>query len=63
MNQPQKKTYSIIRLNQWTDAGWGVVEDQSGSLVHIDGLALKLTQERAQALADDLNAAPPQTGS
>lgn len=49
------KTYSIIRLNQWSDASWGVVEDQSGALVHIDGLAIRLTQDQAQSLADDLN--------
>lgn len=50
------KSFSVVRLNDWSNTGWGVVDDASGALVHIDGLALKLTKERASAVADELNA-------
>ena len=51
----QGKSFSIVRLNQ-RETGYGVVDDASGALVHIDGLALRLTKERADAVAAQLNA-------
>lgn len=51
----QKGTsFSIIRLNN-EETGWGVVDDATGALVHIDGLALKLTKERARQIAAEMN--------
>lgn len=48
-------SFSIIRLNV-EETGWGVVDDGTGALVHIDGLALKLTKERAKQIAAEMNA-------
>lgn len=48
------KSFSIIRLNS-DPTGWGVVDDASGALVHIDGLALRLTKERAKEISGRLN--------
>lgn len=56
------KSFSIIRLNPH-ETGYGVVDDASGALVHIDGLALRLTKERAREVAATLNAEARETGS
>lgn len=50
------KSFSVVRLNDWSENGWGVVDDASGALAHIDGLALKLTEARARTVAAELNA-------
>lgn len=49
------KSFSIIRLNS-TPEGWGVVDDASGALVHLDGLAIRLSKQRAVEIAGNLNA-------
>ena len=56
------KSFSIIRLNG-DETGYGVVDDGSGALVHIDGLALKLTKERAREVAATMNAEANERGS
>lgn len=56
------RSFSIIRLNA-DETGYGVVDDASGALVHIDGLALKLTRERAKEVAAQMNAEAEDNGS
>jgi hypothetical protein len=46
-----RSTYKATRLN-WSETGWGVVNDRTGALARLDGgLALRLTEEEAHALA------------
>lgn len=56
------KSFSIIRLNA-DDTGWGVVDDASGALIHIDGLAMRLTRDRAKEVAATLNAEAKERGT
>ncbi len=54
-------SFSIVRLNSY-ETGWGVVDDASGALVHIDGVALRLTKERAVEVAGKLNEEAQENG-
>lgn len=56
------ESFSIVRLNN-EETGWGVVDDATGALIHIDGLALRLTKEKAQAIARELNDAARGAGN
>lgn len=56
------KSFSIVRLNN-DPTGWGVVDDGSGALVHVDGLALRLTKERAKEISAKLNDEVKERGS
>lgn len=49
-----RKRYSIIQLNDWSDRGWGVI-DETGALIEHDGLALRLTKDEAKAIAAEKN--------
>ncbi|WP_020179553.1 hypothetical protein [Methylopila sp. M107] len=55
-------SFSAIKLNT-SETGWGVIDDASGALVHFDGLALRLTKERAREIADQLNAEARERGT
>lgn len=39
--------FSVIRLNT-TELGYGVIDDATGALTHIDGLAMRLNKERVK---------------
>lgn len=54
-------SFSIIRLNG-SPEGWGVV-NASGALVHINGMAIRLTRERAVEIAAHLNAEADERGA
>lgn len=56
------ESFSIIRLNA-TETGWGVVDDASGALAHIDSLAMRFTKERAQLIAAEMNAEAKERGT
>ncbi|WP_020178370.1 hypothetical protein [Methylopila sp. M107] len=56
------KSFSIIRLNP-EETGWGVVDDATGALVHLDGMALRLTKQRAKDVATQLNDEARESGS